>query len=321
MNRIKLSGTDGRWLIISNGILGHSLMVLAAVKVIKDIYPDSYITMVVDDCSAELVRANPMVDKVCIFNRKTDSLSRQWELIKEWRRDKYDASIHFRSGVRNELLAFLGGAKARIGNNLKGSFQFLNHIGTDIKGVHVLEMRSHFMSFALDQKVKVDPPVLHHDHQAETEVAQVLSENGLEPGKYIVLHPAGKTSGGLRWSLDLWAAEVAKLSKERPIVVVCAPFERETVKKVFKGDNIFHLGGSAAFLSEIISQAGWFMGNDSSPAHMAAIWGRPRVVVYSNGPEEFVKWSPLHPAGCKVVLKDEFAEKGLNEPLEWLFSQ
>ncbi len=308
-------------MIISNGILGHSLMVLAAIKVIKDLYPDSYITMVVDDGSAELVRASPMIDKVCVFNRKTDSLLRQWELIKEWRRDKYDASIHFRSGVRNELLAFLGGAKARIGNKLKGSFQFLNHVGTDIKGVHVLEMRSHFMSFVLDQKVEVDPPVLHHDPQAEAEVEQVLSQNGLEPGKYIVLHPAGKTSGGLGWSLEHWAAEVAKIAKVLPIVVVCAPFEREAVKKAFKGDNIFHLGGSVAFLSEVISQAGWFMGNDSSPAHMAAIWGKPRVIVYSNGPEEFVKWSPLHPEECRVVLKEEFVEKGLAEPLEWLFMQ
>ncbi|SDK91526.1 heptosyltransferase-3 [Maridesulfovibrio ferrireducens] len=322
MKKVKFSCKDGRWLIISNGILGHTLLVLSALKVIKNIYPDSYITMVVDDGSAELVRANPMINKVCIFNRKKDSLYRQWELIKEWRKDKYDVSVHFRSGVRNEILAFLGGVKARIGNKLKGSFQFLNHIGMDINGVHVLEKRSHFMSFVLDQKVELAPPVLHRDPQARADVAKVLAEKGIEPGKYVVLHPAGKTSGGLKWSLDYWAAEVAKIPVEYPIVVVCAPFERELVQEAIKGENVFHLEGSVAFLSEIIAECCWFVGNDSSPGHMAAIWGKSRVIAYnSSSPEEFVKWSPFHPEGCRVVTKEEFIEKGLGEPLNWLFKQ
>lgn len=321
MKAMKLSGAGGRWLIFSNGVLGHTLYVLSAIKELKKIYPGAFVTMVVDKGSAELVRDNPLIDKVSVFNRKEDSLSRQWELVKEWRRDRYDISIHFRSGVRNELLAFLAGVRSRNGNKLKGSFQFLNNIFQDRKGVHVLENRGFFMSNVLGREITLAPPELHHDQQAQSEVGAVLAENGIEPGEYVVLHPAGKTSGGLLWSLEHWAETASRVAARYPVVVVCAPFEREKVMEVINGDNIHHLGGSAAFLSEIISASRWFMGNDSSPGHMAAIWRKPRVVVYSNGPAEYVKWSPLFPDQCRVVLKEEFVANGLDEPLEWLFAQ
>ncbi|WP_320169077.1 glycosyltransferase family 9 protein [Maridesulfovibrio sp.] len=320
MEKLVLSGSGGKWLLFSNGVLGHTLYVLAAVKKLKEIYPDAFVTMVVDKGSAELVRANPLIDKVSIFDRKLDPLARQWELIREWRREKYDVSIHFRSGVRNELLAMLSGVKMRSGNNLKGSFQFLNRIFQDKKGVHVLENRSFFMSNVLGREVALSEPELHHDPEARKEVAASLKECGIEPGSYVVLHPAGKTSGGLKWSLEHWAGVAAKVAASRPVVVVCAPFEREKVREAISGQNIFHLEGSTAFLSELIAGCGWFMGNDSSPGHMAAIWQKPRVVVYSNGPDEFIKWSPLYPEQCRVVLKEEFVADGLDESLEWLFS-
>ncbi len=321
MPSLNLSPSGSKWLVFSNGVLGHSIIVLSALEQIKKLYPQARITMVVDRTSAELLRVHPLVDQIDIFDKKQDSFRRQMQLVQQWRKQKYDISLHFRSGVRNELLAFLSGVPFRAGQKLKGSFQFINHICDDIDGVHVLKKRGHFLSRALGHAIHLDPPVLFPDHEAAQRVEAELASHGLEVGKYVVLHPAGKTSNGLQWSLQLWAKAVAKISKKYPVVVVCAPFERQTVQAAIYGENIIHLGADAAYLSEIIARCGWFLGNDSAPAHIAGCWHKPRIVVYPNNTKAQIKWGPFYPETCHIVDRADFESKGLDDALDWLFAQ
>ncbi|WP_432737726.1 glycosyltransferase family 9 protein [Maridesulfovibrio sp. FT414] len=321
MKKMNLTGSGGRWLVFSNGVLGHTLYALPALQALKDMYPGAYVNLIADNASAELVAASSLVDKVTIFDRKKDSFWRQLEIVKMLRRDKYDVSIHFRSGVRNEQLAFLGGVKERYGNKLKGSLQFVNHICSDVSDVHVLKKRENFIRQVLGTDVILSPPSMHHDPEGTAEAEKALRVNGLEVGKFVVLHPAGKTFGGMKWSLEHWAGVVEKVAKHTPVVVVCADFERDEVSSAVNGDNVFHLSGSVGFLSELIYRCGWFLGNDSAPAHLADAWKRPRVLIYPDGDKEYTKWSPLYLENCTVIRKYEFMDQGLDEPLEWLFAQ
>ncbi len=321
MKQMRLTGPGGKWLVFSNGVLGHTLYVLPALKALKDRYPQAYINMVVDSASAELVAASPLVDEVTVFNRKKDSLVRQWQIVKGWRKEKYDVSIHFRSGVRNEQLAFLASVKNRFGHKLKGSLQFVNNICFDVNDVHVLKKRSCMISQVLGEDVDLKAPEIHHDDIGADQVEKLLKDTGLSKGKYLVLHPAGKTFGGMNWSLERWACVAADVAKLIPVVVVCAPFERDAVSKAINGKNIFHFSGTVGFLSELIRRSGYFLGNDSAPAHIADAWRRPRVVVYPDAEKECIKWAPLHTKNCRVVPKKKFLDNCFDEHLDWLLTQ
>ena len=303
-----------RFLIFNNGMIGNTLFNMPVAAWLKGAYPGCFVGMVVDRVGRELVGADPNVDAFHTFNKKKDSLADQWRLVRALRRDRYDVSLHLRKGVRNEVLARLAGVGLRAGYTLRGSLQHLHVKLSEDTSVHRLRSRALLLEAALGRPVELERPRLHPVPEAEAEAAALLAEAGVEPGGYVVLHPTGDSQGGIGWSLPAYAGAVERLQSEVPVFVICMPGEREAVEAGIpsSGRVRYYTGGMAA-TAALIRHAGYFVGNDSGPAHVACAWDVPRLVVYRDDDANFTKWQPVDMAGCTVLFVRDFTARAVAE--------
>lgn len=128
--------------------------------------------------------------------------------------------------------------------------------------------------------------------------AQRLVEAGVTVPA-VVIHPG---SGGARkcWPLPAFV-EVAQILRERGLIpaFVLGPVELELwtqhqIGDLARVDRVLRIE-SPAELTEIAAGAAAMVANDSGPAHLAALLGRPVVSIF--GPTDSAIWRPLSPGG------------------------
>jgi ADP-heptose:LPS heptosyltransferase len=135
--------------------------------------------------------------------------------------------------------------------------------------------------------------------QAVEQAKAFLQAQGLEPGRWVSLHPG---SGGARkiWPFDSWLALAARLEREvgLPPLFILGPAEAGLRQKVSAG-----LGAERVRLAEnlplpvlaaCLALGRAHIGPDSGITHLAAVLGRPTVALF--GPTSPACWAPRGPA-------------------------
>jgi len=188
-------------------ILKHIGDVLVATPVftaLKEAYPRSHLSVLVDRGTEDMVTLNPAVDEVIILDRAEDAplfarFFRQAAFAVNLRRKRFDLVLELSAGDRGAFLGFFTGAPERIGFEPKKR-TFLGR------------------------------------HHAFTRLVRI-SENGLcESEPYVVMHPTS------RWLFKAWNsrgyASVCDYIAEKygiPVVVTSAPDKKEKkrVEEIF----------------------------------------------------------------------------------------
>lgn len=320
---IRIKAERPRLLVFRNGMVGNTLMATPVFRALKELFPGSLLGVVVDGMGKGLLATNPFVDEFFVFNRKKDGLSRQIELVRLWRGRRFDASLHLRSGVRNEMLALAAGIPVRVGTKLKGSLQFLSHILPKIEDTHVLEVAEIFLSTTFGRDIRLGRPEIFPNPAAGAEVEAFLHGRGLAPGRFLVVHPAGESLGKLVWGMEHYPALAAHLWQRLglPAVFVGAPHERAFVaERCPESQSVAHyFPQPIELISELIARAAALVGNDSGPAHMAEAWGRPKVVVYADRGDVLARWAPVNPDGALILARSDFSSPDVHERIaDWL---
>lgn len=296
-------------LIFRNGKIGNTLMALPALDVLRERIPGVRLDMVVDHLGLELLEGDERIRRLYVFERESDSLRRQWDLVREFRRQRYDFSLHLRTGVRNELLAFSARIPNRVGTKLKGSFQFLTHTAAKRSDLHVHEALRLLLSQALGRDVRLGPPRLREQASAGEAARAWLNARGLAEGRYLIFHPSGETTHGAEWALR-WQSEAMRRLVEAtrlPVLVLGAAGEEDAVLPALPQEPacIPLFGERLSLVSSVIKRAGLFVGNDSGPAHLAEVWERPKIVMYRDDPDNFAKWAPLDRENSLVLFASQ----------------
>ncbi len=308
MKRIELKIENPKILVFRNSGIGNTIVDSVFLKLIKEIYPKCTTYCVLDNIGEKLLKENPYIDKIDIFNRRTDNLYYQWKLLKQWRKEKIDISFHLRSGIRQEILAFLSGIPVRVGFKLNGSFQFLTHIINKNKDFHRIN-NSRLLLALLKEDIPEYFPELYQCIDDKKFIYSYLKKHGFFTKNYIIMHPCGKTYGNENWNLDFYSKIVKKLRSwcDYPIFIIGNKSEICVVKKILgEKEGLtylmnFHIGQ----ISELINNSLLFIGNDSGPAHIAEAWNVPKVVVYRDDHLNFIKWSPLRKDLSLVIFQHE----------------
>ncbi|MFW5837465.1 MAG: glycosyltransferase family 9 protein [Desulfovibrionaceae bacterium] len=309
MKSLQLDRPGSRLLIFRNGKIGNTLMALGVAQALKSAFHELRLDMVVDHVGLDLLQDDPRLGKLFVFERDSDSLASQWRLARSLRRERYAASIHCRTGVRNEILALLAGIPNRIGYRLKGSPQLLTCKHPKHNDRHVLASLESLVQDGLGLDLRLERPRLHERPDAAQAAGQWLQEQGLAAGEYMVWHPAGQTSHGVERTLNWHAEAMVRLQQklDLPVAIVGAGEEKSAILRVLPEGVRVHpfFGQSVSKASSIIKNARLFVGNDSGPAHLAEAWDVPKVVVYQDDPGNFVKWRPLDEGNALPIFAAE----------------
>ncbi|MDR0823210.1 MAG: DUF374 domain-containing protein, partial [Endomicrobium sp.] len=104
-------------LIVQPSRLGDIVFVLPSLSSIKKKYPNARISWIVDERCAEILKDNPMLENIFIWNRKKRSFGYYRKLRKELRSQRFDLSIDFHGLAKSAMLVKLANAKYKIASS------------------------------------------------------------------------------------------------------------------------------------------------------------------------------------------------------------
>jgi ADP-heptose:LPS heptosyltransferase len=259
---------EARVCIIRLRSLGDCVLTTPALALLHQARPDLEISVVVEPRFAAVFEGNPAV---------CGTFEPNWRDIRAWHPH---LCVNLHGGTRSIWMTLFSGAAWRAGF-VHHSFTFAYNLkigrAQDILGVRrTVHTAEHLASafFALGVPESEIPR-----SQLFTKAASPVS------GNYAVLHafasapekvwPADRFCEVARY-LQLWNIEPVFLAAEHDD---SAPFQAH---RVFKG--------SLSEVKALIAGASLFIGNDSGPAHIAAAFGLPTVVLF--GPSKPAIWGP-----------------------------
>jgi ADP-heptose:LPS heptosyltransferase len=260
----------GRIAVIRIRSMGDCILTTPALSILKRAMPDASIAVVVEDRFRALFEGNPDVSEI---------LGPDWRAVRKWRPD---LSLNLHGGGSSAGIAALSGARFRAG------FEHFRYPW--IYNVRIPRAQ---------EILRVDRKVHTAEHLAsaafylgvervEIPRARLFAEKAGTPDRpYVVIHPMA-AAADKTWPANgfVEAARYLEQAGELEPVFIGGPGEDLAA---FHGWRTV-AGAALGEIKSLIAGASLFLGNDSGPAHMAAAFGVPVVVIF--GSSDPVVWAP-----------------------------
>jgi ADP-heptose:LPS heptosyltransferase len=263
--------------------LGDCVLTTPALGLLKRARPDLEIGVVAEDRFAPVFEGNPAVTKI---------LKPKWTDVRRW---KPKLCVNLHGGSRSMWMTFLSGARWRAGfahHNFTFAYNLKIGRAQDIlrvrRTVHTAEHLASAM-FALGVPI------------AEIPRAQLFSGPPPFQSGYAVIHPFA-SQPEKTWPIERFR-ELARYLKLWNIEPIFLAAEHDDTSEL-AAHRVFQ--GPLSDVKAVLSGARLFVGNDSGPAHMAAAFGLPSVVLF--GPSKPSIWGPWRTESEVIVAPD-----GLNQ--------
>lgn len=304
-------------LLIRLSSIGDVLHCTPVARTLRDAYPDAKISWLVGEKSQEILRGNPFLDEIIVWQRE------QWEqelrkgawcksyanfrcLEQQLKAEQYDLTIDLHGLLLTGLIGWRSGAKKRVGfaKAKEGSPFFYTHrVHTSTR----LQIVQHYLQLLHPLGIKhyrpqmVMPLTATHYEFADKLFAD-YNINSTEP--VIALNPS--TS----WPTKCWPAayfsQLANLLQSKlqaRIILLGAPGDAQLLGKITAGISrpVINLAGKTNLkeLAAVVQNSHIFIGGDTGPLHIAAAVGTPTISVF--GPTEPRVYAPLGGTHTAIV--------------------
>jgi ADP-heptose:LPS heptosyltransferase len=252
--------------------MGDCILTTPAISILKQARPDLSISVVVEERFASLFEGNPDITEIILPDRSR---------VRSWRPH---LCLNLHGGARSAALTGFSGARFRAGfahfqysaiYNVKIS-RAQEILGVDRK-VHTAEHLASAVFYLGAPRVEIPR-------------ARLFLTNGMQspmPPAQCVIHPCA-SAPEKTWPADRFIEVASYVEKSLELEPVFIGGAGEDLSPFRRWRTL-----SAAPLTEIkslISGGLLFIGNDSGPAHMAAAFGIPSIVIF--GASDPVIWAP-----------------------------
>lgn len=283
MSLLEAVPSGARVCIIRLRSMGDCVLTTPAVALLKGYRPDLKVGVAVEPRFAPVFENNPLVDRI---------IGPTWRAVRAF---KSNLCVNFHGGTRSQWMTALSGAKFRAGfahHKFTFAYNFKIRRAQQILGVRrVVHTAEHLASamFALGVPIGDIPR------------AQLSTEASPISGRYAVLHPYASASDK-QWPADRFCevARYLKLWNITPVFLAGpdddpAPYKPHRVVQT-----------SLPEMKAVVSKASVFIGNDSGPAHVAAAFGVPSVVLFgASNPNIWAPWR----TESEIVVAESGLEK------------
>ena len=286
---------------------GDVLLTSPVFRVLKNRAPHVEIDALVYSDTRDMLAGHPAISRIHAIDRawKRQGFAvqarREGQLLNDLRERQYQLLVHLTEHWRGAWLSFLLGprwsvAPARPGRFWKTCFSHRYPLPRG-RPRHTAELN-------LDALRRLGIYPEEHEKslwmvpgpEAESRVAALLGQAGIEPRGFIHVHPTS------RWLFKAWTeernAELLRrlLADGHRVVLTAAPDPREKaiVARILAaaGPGVLDLSGQLSLreLGALAGRARLFFGVDSAPMHIASAMGTPVVVMF--GPSGELEWGP-----------------------------
>ena len=276
-----------RILVVRLGAMGDIIATLPAVASLKHSIPHSKITWVVEPKWCALLEANPYVDSVLLFDRRTLAGLRQaWT---DLRSARFDLGVDFQGLIKSALVATMARPERIFGfatpHLRESAASWFYSTKVSIRSSHVVDGNLDLAAAAGASNILRTFPLPLGEPEGQ-----------LPDGDFVLASPLAGW-GAKQWPLAYYAELARKLKRDcgLPLVLnVPYPLRVEGTET--------HVSGIPGLI-HATRRATAIVGVDSGPMHLAAALAKPGVAIY--GPTDPVRNGPY--GGTFTVLRSPTA--------------
>ncbi|MAG08311.1 lipopolysaccharide heptosyltransferase II [Candidatus Woesearchaeota archaeon] len=301
-------------LIIRSGGIGDVLMTTPLATAIRGKYPDSKIYYLTGNWSKEALEGNKNINDIITFDDEIifkKKLFKVFSLIKSLRKRKYELCFVLDKSWQWSLLAFLAGAKFRIGFN-RNKEGFANNLNVPYDGSKY-EL-DYYLGIAEMLGIKIiDKDMLLSLSEEDLKSADDFClNNNLKHKTLIGIAAGGAENPGQKMHIKRW-------SKEKYIALIKRILEKkkDAVVLLFGGENdlklndyilnetdkirVYNLVGKATIKQSaaLIKKCKAFVTHDSGTMHIASITKVPLIALF--GPTDPNRFAPKN----AIIMRNE----------------
>lgn len=300
-------------LVINPFGIGDVLFTMPLVHTLKDAFPGVKLGYLCNSRSAALLKANPYIDCVFIYDRDEFELARRrsfvgwlkklFSFIAEIKKERFDLVLDLSLNKEYGFFSWCTGIKQRVGFDYKNRGMLL----TDkfplrgYKDKHVIEYYGDLLKY-FNLSLKYKTPELYIDENDKKQVEVILQKEGIVfSNDIVVIAPAGGKSWGKdaflkHWPVTNFAALADKIieKKQATIIIVGDNSEKELASRLvaLMRGKAFNLCGMTSIgqLAALLDRARLVIANDGGPFHMAVALKKKTVSFF--GPVDPVVYGP-----------------------------
>lgn len=300
--------------IVRFAYIGDLVLTLPVLPELRKSYPLAKITLLTSEKTAPLVRNNPNVDEVMVYNApwlygkiNLAAIINYMRLIKRVRQKRFSTGIDMRSDIRNIFfILFLGKVKRRIAFEFGGGKYLLTDAVPYSRLMHKVDQHLHLIRY-LGTRSR-SPHFDFHITKRERENANKLLKQFSDPQRpyFFAIHPGARVFLK-RWDINKYSELTTKLIDNYPCTIVLLGEETDDQNPdpiLHNYNNFVHsLVGKLdlRMLIAIIEQCSLLISNDSAPMHIGVAVNTPTVTIF--GPSKSMETGP-YSFGHRVVEKN-----------------
>lgn len=301
----KINPNIKKILILKMDRLGDSFLSTPAVEAIRKTFPYAEINLLCSRLNFSIFDGNPFLDNVFVFDGVDDvyhssvwdflSLSKIRRLTGEIKKYSPEMAVDLEESPLNVLAMFFAGVLIRVGFKNKLFSFLLNKKAETSSSLH---KRDVYFSPARVLGYK-EPPLkakLYPDARSEKLTDDFIKKEKLV--RFVVFHT---TAGGSykQWPRENFiqlAGKILRRFGDFKIVIIGAKKEGDFLSKIISdvGDSrcVCFLSDDIRATYLLIKKAFLFVGNDSSPMHLAAALDVPMIALMNKW-VDIKRWKPL----------------------------
>jgi ADP-heptose:LPS heptosyltransferase len=258
--------------------LGDCVLSTPAIHILKQARPDLRVAVAVENVFRPVYEGNPDIDELLAPLARA---VRKWRPWLCW-------NLH--GGTVSLRITAFSGARLRAGYS-HFRYRFLYNVRIP-RAQEILgdERKVHTAEHAASAVFYFGAP------RVEIPRARLFAPPAAPSKPYAVIHPIA-SAPSKTWSAAGFLAVAAHLERAHGMEPVFVAGGGEDVSKFTTRRCV--VGAPLSKVKALIAGASLFVGNDSGPAHMAAAFGVPLVVIF--GASDVDVWRPWRPAAAEVV--------------------
>lgn len=314
MKTIKLPDNP-KILVTRTDRIGDLVLTTPVYKALREKFPRAWIAALVFQEHREIVKGNPYLDKVILYDKKGREKSwwGQLRFAGRLRREKFDAVVHCHGTNRMHLAAWLAGIPARIGYARRAPWT-LTHVhpynkkeGKKQESEYLFELLA---SLGISQPAGVETFFPLTDRAKHSLENLIIFHKIPRDLPWIVLSPSASDASKM-WPAERFAELASDLYAKHPCVFIAIGKreDREIIARLKQHSRVpvYDLSGrlTLGMLGALLRKAILLVSNDSGPVHIAVAVRTPVVSIFGRyepglGPE---RWKPLGDQ-VRVVIRD-----------------
>jgi len=299
-----------RILIFNVNWLGDVLFSTAAIRNIRRNFPRSYIACIVPSRCYPILKDNPNLDEIIIFDEKDrhKSVFKRFEFVRNLRIRNFDLVFLLHRSFSRALICRLAGIPERIGHyTRKRGFLLTKKIMPPVRdSLHRID---YYLDIIERSGFKVEDRYLefYYTDSDTSYVREFLNKNSVAKNDFLVVINPGGNWLPKRWPKEYWARLCDKLIEELNAKVVITGGYNDIslanqIKEMMKYKPIISCGVfNVKQLGALAKESGLFITADTGPLHIANSVGAKKIIAIF-GPTSPLITGP-YPAKNVIILQ------------------